>query len=148
MRPPNASRGMTKGPGPWRNPFQGDGMVHAQHRPHGVAKPVEEAKASAGTVPPPPLAPDSDAAAQVAETMDRATRAAMARATLGLSPAALIEAWSDWAIHLLTSPGKQAHLVEKWHRKQARLARYVLQCAMYPRRHAALHRALASGSQV
>lgn len=73
---------------------------------------------------------DADAASQMADMMDRATHAAMARVTMGLSPAALWGAWSDWALHMAASPGKQLHLMEKATRKQARLWRYATQCAM------------------
>jgi polyhydroxyalkanoate synthase len=42
--------------------------------------------------------------------LDRATAAAMARMTGGLSPAALWLAYSDWAMHLAAAPGKQLEL--------------------------------------
>jgi polyhydroxyalkanoate synthase len=42
--------------------------------------------------------------------------------TAGLSPAAIAEAYSDWAVHLAFSPGKQAALVGKAARKWMRLA--------------------------
>ena len=72
---------------------------------------------------------DADASAQFAELIDRAAHAAIARTTLGLSPAALMAAWADWVVHLAASPGKQMHLVEKAWRKQSRLWQYALQCA-------------------
>ncbi len=72
---------------------------------------------------------DADAASQMAQMIDRAAHAAMARGTMGLSPAALWNAWADWALHLAASPGKQLHLVEKALRKQTRLWRYATQCA-------------------
>ena len=85
---------------------------------------------------PPQTAPDdafdADSAAQFAAMIDRAAHAAMARGTLGLSPAALTTAWADWAMHLATSPGKQMHLIEKAWRKQSRLWQYALQCACAP----------------
>ena len=58
--------------------------------------------------------------------------AAVGRATLGLSPAALALAYADWAVHLASSPGKQAHLVEKALRKAVRLGLYALRCATEP----------------
>ncbi len=47
------------------------------------------------------------------EILDRAANALAARFTLGLSPAALRAAWSDWATHLAHSPGKQAELARE-----------------------------------
>ncbi len=58
----------------------------------------------------------------MAETMDRAAFAAIAEATHGLSPATLMQAWADWAMHLAVSPGKQTQLAAKAMRKYARLA--------------------------
>src|SRR5690606_14941449 len=45
--------------------------------------------------------------------------------TAGLSPAALAEAYFDWAAHLATAPGKQSQLVEKAFRKAVRLAHHL-----------------------
>jgi polyhydroxyalkanoate synthase len=41
---------------------------------------------------------------------DRTLRATMARATAGISPYAVANAFWDWAVHLATSPGRQAEL--------------------------------------
>ena len=52
----------------------------------------------------------SSGTAAAADAIDRAFHAAMARFTGGLSPAALALALTDWQLHLLASPGKQATL--------------------------------------
>ncbi len=58
----------------------------------------------------------------VAETMDRSSFSVIAQATHGLSPVTMMQAWSDWAMHLAVSPGKQMQLTSKAARKLARLA--------------------------
>jgi polyhydroxyalkanoate synthase len=65
-----------------------------------------------------------------ADNIDRSLHAAAARFTFGLSPAALAEAYFDWASHLAFSPGTRAHLAEKAARKSIRLGTYALQNAM------------------
>ena len=65
----------------------------------------------------------------IAETIDRATIAAISQATSGLSPATLLQAFSDWALHLASSPGKQLQLGVKMARKYARLFDYALRSA-------------------
>ena len=62
------------------------------------------------------------------ETMDKTLHATMSKLTSGLSPSALMAAYTDWAVHLASSPGKQAHLLEKSARKSARLASYLTNC--------------------
>ena len=52
--------------------------------------------------------------------------------TLGLSPAALFLAQSDWWWHLQTSPGKQLELCLKAHRKLARLLAHLGQAPGAP----------------
>ncbi|WP_371055665.1 PHA/PHB synthase family protein [Rhodosalinus sp. K401] len=47
------------------------------------------------------------------ETLDRATRAVLARQTGGISPHAAWAAWADWATHLARAPGRQLELVER-----------------------------------
>lgn len=61
----------------------------------------------------------------VAETLDRASFAAIAQATHGLSPATMAQAFSDWAMHLAVSPGKQMQLAGKADHKVFRLADYL-----------------------
>ena len=68
----------------------------------------------------------------IADTLDRAAGAAIARATSGLSPATLAQAFSDWALHLACAPGKQMQLGAKMARKYARLFDYALRSAGDP----------------
>jgi len=58
------------------------------------------------------------------DSLDRAVRANLARATLGISPAVLAMAYFDWMVHLAISPGKQVTLGEKALRKAMRLLTY------------------------
>ena len=67
---------------------------------------------------------------QSLEFFDRSLRAAVARATGGLSPIALAKAYSDWAVHLAASPGKQIELAEKAVREAARLVEFSLRAAL------------------
>ena len=46
------------------------------------------------------------------QNLDRAIRAAMGRLTGGISPPSVTEAWSDWALHMARSPGRQLELAE------------------------------------
>jgi polyhydroxyalkanoate synthase len=75
---------------------------------------------------------ESFATHAVAEVIDRASHAAAARLTQGLSPGALALAYTDWAIHLATSPGKQLTLIESALRKWAEFGRFALQAATIP----------------
>lgn len=68
---------------------------------------------------------DVDPSQRMADALDRTLNYARSRLTLGLSPAALVEAYFDWALHLAFAPGKQMQLSEKALRKWLRLAHYV-----------------------
>ncbi len=65
----------------------------------------------------------------ILEGYDRSLRAIASRYTAGLSPIALAAAYSDWALHLATAPGKQLALAEKAAQKVSRLAIYAALCA-------------------
>ncbi len=66
------------------------------------------------------------------DVLDVMAQARVARFTGGLSPAAGLLAWADWAMHLAISPGKQRSLVEKALRQQQRLGQYAMSCALMP----------------
>jgi polyhydroxyalkanoate synthase subunit PhaC len=72
---------------------------------------------------------DSYASTAYADIVDRSFHAAMARATHGLSPAALGQAILDWWAHLAFSPGKQVQLAEKAVKKIARITHHAVTCA-------------------
>ena len=64
------------------------------------------------------------------QNMDKTLHAAMSKLTSGLSPSALMAAYTDWVVHLASSPGKQIHLMEKAARKSARLAGFLGECTV------------------
>lgn len=65
----------------------------------------------------------------LADSIDRLAHASLARMTRGLSPAVLMLAYLDWAVHLGWSPGKQLRLADKAQRKLLKLTQYLTQCA-------------------
>ena len=67
---------------------------------------------------------DSFSVTAFSDIIDRSLHAAVARYTAGLSPAALAQAYLDWATHLAFSPGKRWQLVDKATRKTVRFANY------------------------
>jgi polyhydroxyalkanoate synthase subunit PhaC len=71
-------------------------------------------------------APDNYASVSI----DRAFRANLARATMGITPAGVANAYFDWLAHLALSPGKQLQLVEKAARKLARLTLHIREAMM------------------
>ncbi|MBQ0819563.1 MULTISPECIES: PHA/PHB synthase family protein [Microvirga] len=84
-------------------------------------------------VPPPEGSTDSWDDAQLhrlRDVLDHAAHASLARLTGGLSPAAVADAYMDWAVHLAISPGKQVELATKAARKWARLAQFASHCAV------------------
>jgi polyhydroxyalkanoate synthase len=83
--------------------------------------------ASMATPPYPSVSPDP--LDGIAETFDRAAVAAIAQFTSGLSPATLFQAFTDWALHLGVSPGKQLQLNAKVARKYMRLFDYMVRSA-------------------
>jgi polyhydroxyalkanoate synthase len=64
------------------------------------------------------------------DLMDREFHAASARLTLGLSPSALVGAYSDWAAHLAQAPGKCAELAQRGAQNVQELVRFAAICAL------------------
>jgi polyhydroxyalkanoate synthase len=63
------------------------------------------------------------------EALDHTLQSAISRFTNGLSPAALMGAWFDWATHIVAAPGKQLQLLESAANKIQRQSRFALNCA-------------------
>ncbi|MBT0671523.1 alpha/beta fold hydrolase [Novosphingobium profundi] len=68
----------------------------------------------------------------IAQTLDRSASAAIAQVTSGLSPATMMLAAADWALHLASAPGKQMQLGAKALGKSLRLMGYAARAAKDP----------------
>lgn len=105
-----------------------------------VVRPPQALQPHAAKVPVAPPAPGAiangdgvdDPSLEIAETIDRSVHYALSRLTLGLSPAAVLEAYFDWLIHLAGAPGKQMQLAHKALRKSLRLMHYAAAAASNP----------------
>lgn len=64
------------------------------------------------------------------EKLDRASRAALARSTAGVSPYSIMATWMDWAVHLGRSPGRQLELAERAVANTAKIGQYATQLAL------------------
>src|SRR6056297_1301603 len=94
-------------------------------------KPREAAPQDAPSLPAvvPPAARAGSAPQERSEphlhaALDRGAMASLARFTGGLSPHAMIDAWSDWAMHLARAPGRQLELAERAQANALKLAQY------------------------
>lgn len=64
------------------------------------------------------------------QSLDRITRAMLARQTGGVSPYSILQAWSDWALHLSRAPGRQAELVERGFRNLFEVSNYTMRATL------------------
>ena len=80
----------------------------------------------------PTAAHDSYVVTALSDITDRALHAALARFTLGLSPAAVAAAYLDWLAHLMAAPGKRLQLLDKMARKSMRLADFASRQMAHP----------------
>ncbi|WP_238364343.1 PHA/PHB synthase family protein [Mesobacterium pallidum] len=60
------------------------------------------------------------------DDIDRMVRSVVARTTGGVSPFSMLEAWSDWALHLSRAPGRQMELGERALRNGAKVWEHLL----------------------
>jgi len=84
------------------------------------ASTVEPAAAQSGPLA--PARPDPHPHA----SLDRSAMANLARMTAGISPHAVLDSWSDWAMHLARAPGRQLELIERAQANWLGLARFAL----------------------
>ncbi|MFA5990553.1 MAG: alpha/beta fold hydrolase [Sphingomonas sp.] len=70
----------------------------------------------------------------VADFIDRAAGAGLAKASAGISPVSLALAYGDWALHLAMSPGKRTQLAAKAARMAVCFARYAASALADPAR--------------
>jgi polyhydroxyalkanoate synthase subunit PhaC len=93
----------------------------AARRSAAAAAPLRE---PAATAPEETPRPDPESHAYAA--LDRGAMANLARLTAGISPHAVVDAWSDWAMHLSRAPGRQLELMERAQTNWLALARFAL----------------------
>ncbi|WP_262268682.1 PHA/PHB synthase family protein [Microvirga yunnanensis] len=100
--------------------------------PQAALLPMSPAAADPSMTGPPSDAGSWDDAElhRLRDALDHVAHAGLARLTGGLSPAAIVDAYMDWAAHLAISPGKQVELATKGVRKWARLAEFASHCAV------------------
>jgi polyhydroxyalkanoate synthase subunit PhaC len=116
-------------------PSHTTGALTGGRSPKAQAAPLPERRPDrlpVRTVPSPSLQsqPSDDAELhRIRDALDHAAHASLARLTGGLSPAAVFDAYMDWAVNLAISPGKQVELAAKAARKWARLAQFASGCA-------------------
>jgi polyhydroxyalkanoate synthase len=74
--------------------------------------------------------PGMSPAEQAATALDRHVQAAMAKMNSGLSPISLALAYTDWALHLMTSPGTQMRLGKQAQEKAMELLKHEMKARL------------------
>ena len=116
-------------------PSHTSGALTSGRAPQAQAAPLPKRRSDrlpGRPVPSPTLRPQPSDDAElhrIRDALDHAAHAGLARLTGGLSPAAVVDAYMDWAANLAISPGKQVELAAKAARKWARLAQFASRCA-------------------
>lgn len=107
-------------------PSRSSGALAGGRAPSASVVPLPARMPDPAPSPATPLTDLSDDAElhQVRDALDHAAHASLAHLTGGLSPAALTDAYMDWAVHLAISPGKQVELAAKAARKWTRIVRF------------------------
>jgi polyhydroxyalkanoate synthase len=118
-------QGLSTGPAAFA-PKREEGVV-APPAPHARAESHEKLRPTIPAIPAP-----EELGSESFRAIDRMRAAWTARATAGLSPAALSLAWYDWFIHLAFAPGKQLELANKAARKAMRIAAHAATIATDP----------------
>lgn len=112
-----------------------DPVLNTAHEPTPAARPAVAVRAAAQPAALPafdvPSVEEEEAAAH-GFPADRLIHAWEGQFTAGLSPPALLEAFSDWAIHLANAPGKQGDLVRRAFRKWLRFVYYAFRAPYAP----------------
>src|SRR6516165_4599335 len=95
--------------------------VNQQMKSAGRAELWQQQRPVGTQLHPTPVSPETSASKV---SLDRPLHAAVARFTLGISPAALSQAYIDWLQHIVFSPDKQFALAEMVVRQWARHLKY------------------------
>jgi polyhydroxyalkanoate synthase subunit PhaC len=101
-------------------------------KPTRPVRPSEEPQPEPAPMPPavvPPRPAPQAPAKHPHAALDRSVMANLARLTGGLSPHAMIDAWSDWALHMARAPGRQLELLERAQANGLKLSQIALAAA-------------------
>jgi len=91
-----------------------------------AAPTTEPATQLPAVVPPKPQPARHSAEPHRHAALDRSVMASLAQMTAGLSPHAMIDAWSDWAMHLARAPGRQLELMERAQTNWLKLSQFAV----------------------